>query len=157
MGITYAGMDVIMTKRAGKGFRETINERVLSSEGFTRFRERVDTMKEEFAKNTSSGVTRGIISEVVDIERPEWDTVSTIESRSREELGNVADNLRRNLERDFVDESFTEQEKREMGGVVNITNNKVSENDVENKQAHIEAFEKEISEYEGRVVGRRIP
>ena len=32
LGIRYAGMDVIVTKRAGKGFKETQNKKVRSSE-----------------------------------------------------------------------------------------------------------------------------
>ena len=38
-----------------------------------------------------------------------------------------------------------------MGGILHITENRVSENVVENQQAQMESFEKEITEYESRV------
>ena len=150
LGIQYAGMDVIVTKRAGKGFRETKNDNVRSSEEFKRFQDRVETMKGEFAENTSSSVTRSIISEVVDLGRPEWDTVLTVEARSREELDDTLGDVRRNLQGNLEEEIFSEQEKRELGGLLNVTNNRVGENEVENKQTQIEAFEKEIESYSGK-------
>ena len=152
LGIKYAGMDVIVTKRAGKRFRETKNDNVRSSEEFKRFEDRVETMKGKFAENTSSGVTRSIISEVVDLGRPQWDTVLTVEARSREELDDTLGDVRRNLQGNLEEEIFSEQEKRELGGLFNVTNNRVGENEVENKQAQIEAFEKEIESYSGKVL-----
>ena len=157
MGIRYAGMDVIVTKRAGKGFRKTQNQRVRSSEDFERFEERVQSMKKEFNENTSFGVTRSVVSEVANIERPEWDTVEVVESRSREEAYVEVSEVRTRLEDVLEKETFSEQEKRELGGLLHMTGNRVSENSVENKQAQIESFEKEVTEYESRATREEDP
>ena len=133
LGIRFAGMDVIVTKRGGKGYRETTNQTVWSSEGFEQYEERVKTMKEEFRRNTSPGVTRDIISDVASIESSEWDTVGTVETRSREEAHVATEELKRNLEDSFEEETFSEQEKRELKGLLQVTQNRVSENPIENK------------------------
>ena len=157
LGIRFAGMDVIVTKRGGKGYRETTNQTVRSSEGFEQYEERVKTMKEEFRRNTSPGVTRDIISDVASIESPEWDTVGTVEARCREEAHVATEELKRNLEDSFEEETFSKQEKRELGGLLQVTQNRVSENPIENKQAQIDSFKKEIVEYKSRATREEDP
>ena len=111
LGISFAGKNVIVTRASGRGYRETENRAVRGSKGFEQYEERRDTMRREFVENTSSGVTKSIISEVGDMERPEWDTVETVEARSREEAHVATSELRKRLKDNFETETFTEQEE----------------------------------------------
>ena len=104
-------------------------------------------MKKEFGENTSLEVTRGVVSEAANIERREWDTVEAVEARSREEAHVSTVELKGKLEDVFDDEVFTKQEKRELGWLLKVVENRVSEDPVENKQAQIVSFEAEITTY----------
>ena len=132
-GLDYKGQKVVVLGRGKKGFVTTANKTILKSPAYKEFYRGIEKCKEEFTKKTSPGVTRDIISRVSGVDNPEWDTVSTVESRTRDELGETSGDLRVNFESKFEVEAFMVQEKRELMGVVNLTGNRSSENEVESK------------------------
>ena len=119
--------------RGNRGFETTTNKNTLPTRTYNEFYGRLKKCTEEFNTNTAPGVVRVAVSKAAGIARPRWDTVSSVASGSRGEAHSRYSELRVNLESRLEGEVLSEQEKRKVGGLLHVRQNKMSENPVENK------------------------
>ena len=82
------------------------------------------------------------------------DTAWSVETSARQELVAKTDDIKRNV---FDSQLFSKQEKREFRSVMHVTENKMSEGPIGNKQLQIQVFEKESETYKKKAQAEEDP
>ena len=81
-------------------------------------------------------MTRSTISRVAGVEKPEWDTVHSVEKGTRTEVAKKVERLREYLKEKIAEEeTLNLEEKRDLGGLMGMRSNRVGTDPVENMQA----------------------
>ena len=103
--------------------------------------------REEFENNTATGSARKTIRHVTSTPLPSLEACSSVERYTRLSLEERVGDIKVKLSSAFESESFSVQEKREIGGVMQITENTMAEDPVENVQLQIQTFAEEARAY----------